>query len=141
MVFGFSILSFGLAAAPFLMVLFITGISLGILGAAIVLRLGPASEWLIWPIPSLLSPFVGVFYPLATLPGWMRAIGRCLAPSYVFESMRAIVAGHAAPAGALSLAIGLALVYLLLACLFFGYVYRFALRTGLIARYSAETAS
>lgn len=140
-VFGFSFFAYGAAIVPFVLVLFVTGISLGILGAAIVLRLGPASEWLIWPIPSLLSPFVGVFYPLSTLPGWMQAIGRGLAPSYVFQSMRAIVAGQAPNPADLALAVGLSIVYLLGACWVFARVYRFALRTGLIARYSAESAS
>ena len=140
-VFGLSFFAYGAAIAPFLMVLFVTGISLGVLGAAIVLRLGPASEWLIWPIPSLLSPFAGVFYPLGVLPGWMQAIGRALPPSYVFEAVRAIVAGRPAPAGTLAFAVGLSLVYLLLACWVFARVYRFAIRTGLIARYSAETAN
>lgn len=140
-VFGFSFLAYGAAIVPFVLVLFVTGISLGILGAAIVLRLGPASEWLIWPIPSLISPFVGVFYPLSTLPAWMQAIGRCLAPSYVFQAMREIVAGRPAPAADLAFAIGLTGLYLLLACWIFAGVYRFTLRTGLIARYSSETAS
>ena len=36
---------------------------------------------------------------------------------------------------------GLALVYLVLACMFFFAVYRSVIRTGLIARYSAETVS
>ena len=61
--FGLSFLSYGLAIAPFLMVLFVTGIALGVAASALVLRLGPASEWLIWPIPMLISPFAGVFYP------------------------------------------------------------------------------
>jgi ABC-2 type transport system permease protein len=140
-VFGFSFFAYGAAIVPFVLVLFVTGISLGILGTAIVLRLGPASEWLIWPIPSLLSPFVGVFYPLSTLPGWMQAIGHVLPPSYVFEAMRAIVAGRDAPMDLLALAVGLSGLYLLAACWVFARVYRFALRTGLIARYSAESAS
>jgi ABC-2 type transport system permease protein len=139
--FGFSFFAYGLAIVPFVLVLFITGISLGILGTAIVLRLGPASEWLIWPIPSLLSPFVGVFYPLSTLPGWMQAIGHALPPSYVFQAMRAIVAGQPPPLDLLALAVALSAVYLLAACWVFARVYHFALRTGLIARYSAETAS
>jgi ABC-2 type transport system permease protein len=138
-VFGLSFLSYGLALIPFVLALFLSGIALGIFGAAIVLRLGPASEWLIWPIPSMLSPFVGVFYPLSTLPTWMRAVGRVLPPSYVFEGMRSVVAGHGAPGGLLALSCGLAVAYIVLACLAFTAVYRHALRTGLIARYSAET--
>jgi len=140
-VFGLSFFAYGLALAPFVFVLFVTGISLGIVGTSIVMRFGPASEWLIWPIPSLLSPFVGVFYPLATLPGWMQAISRVLAPSYVFEGMRSIVGGRGVPWNQLAFGSGLAVLYLVGACLVFTGVYRYALRTGLIARYSAETAS
>ena len=72
--FGLSFLAYGVALAPFLMVLFVTGIALGVAASALVLRLGPASEWLIWPIPMLISPFAGVFYPVTVLPVWMQAI-------------------------------------------------------------------
>jgi ABC-2 type transport system permease protein len=140
-IFGLSFLAYGVAIAPFLAVLFLTGIALGVLGAGMVLRLGPASEWLIWPIPTLLSPFAGVFYPLNVLPAWMRAISRALPPSYVFDGMRAVVAGKPAPWGELAIGGGLAVVYLGLAGAFFAAVYRYAIRTGLIARYSAETVT
>ena len=139
--FGLSFLAYGAAILPFLGVLFLTGIALGILGCGMVLRLGPASEWLIWPIPTLLSPFAGVFYPLSVLPGWMRAISRVLPPSYVFDGMRAVVAGKPAPWGELATGGALAALYLVLACLFFAGIYRYAIRTGLIARYSAETVA
>ncbi len=139
--FGLSFLTYGVALAPFIAVLFLTGIAMGVAAAGLVLRLGPASEWLIWPIPMIVSPFAGVFYPLAVLPGWMRAIAAILPPSYVFEGMRAVVAGKPAPWDALALGAALAVVYLVLACLFFGAVYKTAIRSGLIARYSAESVS
>ncbi|MBV9288073.1 MAG: ABC transporter permease [Hyphomicrobiales bacterium] len=139
--FGLSFLTYGVALAPFVLVLFLTGVALGIAAAALVLRLGPASEWLIWPIPMIVSPFAGVFYPVAILPGWMQAIAAILPPSQVFEGMRAVVAGKAPPWERLAAGGGLALVYLLLACLLFMAVYRVAIRNGLIARYSAETVS
>ncbi|RBP15931.1 ABC-2 type transport system permease protein [Roseiarcus fermentans] len=139
--FGLSFLVYGTALAPFVAVLFLTGIAMGVAAAALVLRLGPASEWLIWPIPMIVSPFAGVFYPLHVLPGWMRAIAVALPPSYVFEGMRAVVAGEPAPWGGLAAAAGLALVYLGSACFLFGAVYKTAIRTGLIARYSAESVS
>ena len=139
--FGLSFAGYGMALAPFLMVLFLTGIALGIAGAAIVLRLGPAAEWLIWPIPTLVSPFVGVFYPVTILPAWMRAISRGLPPTYVFEGLRDIVAGRPAPWDRLATGLGLAVLFVVLACLTFAAVYRYAIRTGLIARYSAESVS
>jgi ABC-2 type transport system permease protein len=139
--FGLSFAAYGLMLAPFLLVLFLFGIALGITGTAVVLRLGPAAEWFIWPIPAVLAPFACVFYPLATLPGWMRAIARLLPPSYVFEGMRAVIAGARAPGGALPVGALLAVLYVLLASWFFRSVHRYAVRTGLVARYSAESVS
>jgi ABC-2 type transport system permease protein len=140
-VFGLSFLTYGVMIVPFLMVLFLFGIALGIFSSAIVLRLGPASEWFVWPIPALISPFAGVFYPLATLPEWMRYVGRLLPPSYVFEGMRSIISGHGMSVITLMWGGLLALLYIFLACLFFSRIYRQAVRTGLIARYSAESVS
>ena len=139
--FGLSVAAYGAAAVPFLLVLFAFGVALGIVGVSLVLRLGPAAEWLIWPIPALLAPFAGVFYPVATLPAWMQAVARVLPPSYVFEGLRAVVAGRSIPPGGLAWAGGLAVAWLLLAGWGFARVYRHAVRTGLIGRYSAETVS
>jgi len=140
-VFGLSFFAYGIMFVPFLLVLFLFGIALGIFGCAIMLRLGPAAEWFIWPIPALISPFACVFYPLATLPQWMQYVSYLLPPSYVFEGMRAIVAGGTASESALLMSAGLALLYILLACWCFTRVYRYAVKSGLIARYSAESVS
>lgn len=140
-IFGLSYFSFGLLLIPFLLVLFLFGIALGIAGAAMVLRLGPASEWFIWPIPAMISPFVGVFYPLSTLPQWMQYIAHFLPPSYVFEGMRAIILGTPFSASLLAWGIGLAVLYIVLAGWIFKRVYRHVVRTGLLARYSAESVS
>jgi ABC-2 type transport system permease protein len=140
-VFGLSFFIYGALLIPYLLVLFLFGIALGIIGCGIVLRLGPASEWLIWPIPAFISPLAGVFYPISTLPSWMRMLSRVLPPSYVFENMRAIVLGRSASLSALGLAAALDLVLLVIAGAFFSAIYRHALRTGLIARYSAESLS
>ena len=140
-IFGLSIFAYGLLLVPFLLVLFLSGIALGIVGSAVVLRFGPASEWFVWPIPAMLSPFVGVFYPLATLPLPMRIISRVLPPSYVFEGVRATVAHHGVSAGGLLAGILLSVIYILASCWLFTATYRSAVRTGLIARYSAESVS
>ena len=140
-IFGLHFAALGLLLVPFLLVLFLFCFALGVLASAMVLRFGPASEWLVWQIPALLSPFVGEFYPLATLPSWMRGIGHLLPPSYVFEALRAFVAGGSCSRSALLNSIGLAAVYVLLAAWVFTAVYRYAVRSGLLARYSAESVS
>ncbi len=139
--FGLSFLTYGAMLVPFLAVLFLFGIALGVFACAVVLRLGPSAEWFVWPIPALVSPFAGVFYPVATLPGWMQAMSRLLPPSYVFEAMRAIVSGRPVEASTLAVGAALALGYLLLAFWFFQRVHREAVRSGLLARYSAESVT
>jgi len=140
-VFGLSYFVYGLLIVPFLLVLFLFGLAMGIFGSAVVLRLGPASEWFVWPIPAMISPFVGVFYPLRTLPRWMQWVAHILPPSYVFEGMRTIISGRAFSGTALVWGFGLAVLDIALAAWFFTRVHRHAVRTGLIARYSAETVS
>ena len=138
-VFGLPAFAYGAALVPFLLVLFLFGIALGVVGSSIVLRYGPAAEWFVWPIPALISPFVGVFYPLSTLPRWMQYVARLLPPSYVFEGVRSIVAGGTVSWAALGWGAVFAVADVLLACWLFTRVYRHAVRTGLIARYSAES--
>ncbi len=139
--FGLSFFAYGVMLVPFLLVLFLFGIALGIFGSGVVLRMGPASEWFIWPIPALISPFAGVFYPLSILPRWMRLISLLLPPSYVFEGIRTIVSGGAVSGTALLRGGCLAVLSILFGCWFFIRMYRRAVRTGLITRYSAETVS
>jgi ABC-2 type transport system permease protein len=140
-VFGLSFFVLGSALVPFLLTLFVFGIAMGVAGCAIVLRLGPSAEWFIWPVPGILAPFAGVFYPVSTLPSWMQPVSYLLPASYVFEHMRRILAGEHVSRVAVVPGAALAAIYLMAACLLFVRVYRHAVRTGLIARYSAESVS
>lgn len=140
-IFDLSFFAYGLTIIPSLLILFLCGIALGIFSSAVVLRLGPASEWFIWPLPALISPFAGVFYPVATLPQWMQYVSHVLPPAYVFESMRAIVTGGSVSISLLLWGSFLAVLYLLLAAWFFARTYRYAVTSGLLARYSAENVS
>lgn len=139
--FGLSLAAYGLMVVPFLLVLFVFGLTLGLFACALMLRLGPAAEWFVWPIPAVVSPFAGVFYPVATLPAWMQAVAYALPPAYVFEGLRAVVAGGTVAGGALARGAVLAALYLLLACRLFVRTYRHTVRTGLLARYTAESVS
>jgi ABC-2 type transport system permease protein len=94
-----------------------------------------------WPLAALLSPFAAVFYPVTVLPTWMQWIAHALPPSYVFEGMRSLLAGNGFPGGLLLRGTVIAALELLAAAYVYGRVYRRAVRTGLLARYSAEGAT
>ena len=139
--FGLSFAALGAMLVPFLLVLLMFGIALGIVGSALVLRLGPAAEWFVWPLPAIISPFAGVFYPIATLPAWMRPIAHAMPPSYVFEGMRRILTGGAFAPVTLAWGAALAALYIALACWLFARVHAHVVRTGLLARYTSESVS
>jgi ABC-2 type transport system permease protein len=139
--FGLPFLSFGVPVFPFLLSMFLFGIALGVVACALVLRLGPAAEWLVWPIPAMISPFAGVAYPIDTLPAWMQKISYILPPAYVFENLRTMVKGGSASPEGMAVAVALGLMYVVLGSWVFSRTYRYVVRTGLIARYSAESVS
>lgn len=140
-VFGLTVATYGVMIFPFLLILFLFGTALGVIGSALMLRLGPASEWFVWPIPALIVPFAGVYYPIETLPQWMQWIAQGLPPVYVFESLRAIVAQQAFDVSSLLIGVALAFGWLGVACWVFVRVHAQAVRTGLLVRYTAESVA
>jgi ABC-2 type transport system permease protein len=139
--FGYNVLRIGSLLLPFLFILLIFGIAMGIFVSGIIFRLGPSAEWLGWPIPMVLSIFAGVYYPISTLPPYLQVFARVIPPSYVFESCRAVLATGKLPAGyAFDLAAGalLATAYLAATSLFFVRVYQRNLQSGSISRFNAE---
>jgi ABC-2 type transport system permease protein len=138
--FGLSFFVYGLMLVPFLLVLFLFGIALGIFASALVLQFGPRPSGSSGRFP-LLSPFAAIFYPASTLPQWMQPVSYLLPPTYVFEGMRTIVSGGAYRGTALLLSACLAMLYILLASWFFARLHRHAVRTGLLARYTAESVT
>ncbi|MGD0229594.1 MAG: ABC transporter permease [Syntrophorhabdales bacterium] len=139
--FGYNVLRIGFLLLPFMLILLLFGIAMGIFVSALIFRLGPSAEWLGWPIPMVLSIFAGVYYPLSTLPAALRVIAKLIPPSYVFETCRAILATAALPHDyGTSLLIGVLLsaIYLLVTARFFVLVYKKNLKSGSIARFSAE---
>lgn len=139
--FGYTIFKLGLVLLLFLAVLFLFGLALGLFTSAIVLRFGPSAEWIAWPIPALLSPLAGVFYPIDILPQLLQPIAKLIPASYVFEGMRQVIFSGTLSLSRLFIAIGLSAVYLFLAYYFFTYIYRLVIRSGLITRFSAESVS
>jgi len=140
-VFGLSFFSYGVVLIPAVLVLFLFGIALGIAATAMVLRLGPAAEWFVWPIPALMAPFAAVYYPVTILPRWMQYVARIIPPSYVFQNIRSVVSGGTLAWGSLVCGAVLALMYVFAACWFFSRMYHHGVCTGLIARYSSETVN
>jgi len=136
--FGYSLLTLGFSLVPFIIALFIFGVSIGIFSVALVLRFGPVAEWFIWPVAAITGPFVGVFYPISTLPEWMHIISYALPPTYVFEGMRAVIGGGAFSFSNALTGLALAFVYVFISYITLSCVFRIVIRNGQIARFGTE---
>ncbi len=114
--------------------LLVMGWSIGLLVSALVLRFGLGAESLAWLAVFAVAPLSGVYYPIATLPGWLQPVAWSLPSAYVFEGMRSVLFDHAFRLDLLAGAVGLNALYLSAAAAFFIYMVRVARRRGLLLR-------
>jgi ABC-2 type transport system permease protein len=121
--YSFNIFQFGFYLVPFLVNLLLFGSILGIFIMGIILRYGTQAQILAFGFIFLIQPFSAVFYPVSALPSALQPISYLIPASYVFEGMRAVVATGSFSAGNLLLAFGTNIVYLVLALVFFYFMF------------------
>ena len=93
--YSFNLFTLGLPLAGFFFNLLVMGWAIGLLVSALVLRYGMGAESIAWAAIFALAPLCGIYYPIATLPGWLQPLSWALPASYVFEGMRAVLLDHA----------------------------------------------
>ena len=103
-------------------------VSLGVL--SLILRHGAGAEALAWSVLFGLTPFSAVFYPVASLPVFIRPVALALPSSHVFEGMRAALADGAVRWDHMAWAVGLNAVWMGAALLLFSAQFRHARQGG-----------
>ena len=100
-----------------------TGWAVGLLMCAMLIRFGLAAESFAWASIFLLAPICGVYYPVATLPGWLQPVAWALPPTHVFEGMRSLVIDGTFRGDLMVSAVAINLVYIAgsLAVFLFGF--------------------
>ncbi|MBC7544801.1 MAG: ABC transporter permease [Candidatus Sericytochromatia bacterium] len=134
LIYGFNLFSLGMVLIPFIANLLLMGWSVGILTTALILRYGQAAESLAWVLAFLFQPISAVFYPVSVLPPVLRAVARCVPASYVFEGMRAVIAGKGYPRQDLAWAFGLNAVYATVALGVFAWTFHVVRDKGLLGK-------
>ena len=81
----------GLSLMFFFVSLLITGWILGIFIIAAIIRFGVSAESLAWGAIFTLAPLSAVYYPVQTLPEWIRWLSLSFPQTYVFEGMREVL--------------------------------------------------
>jgi ABC-2 type transport system permease protein len=112
--------------------LLIMGWSVGLIVSAMVLRYGLGAESLCWLGIFLVGPISGIYYPIATLPGWLRPVAWALPSAHVFEGMRGVLFEQVFRVDLFAAAVALNLVYLALSWAFFLFMFHTAREKGLL---------
>ena len=132
--YQFNIFSMGPGLVPFFGNLILFGWSVGMITMSLILRFGHAAEALIWGVPFLIQPISAVFYPVDTLPAWLKTIAFALPSTHVFEGMRAVLNTGKIDPARLTCSFGLNLAYLCAGGLFFAWMLRQARIKGYLSR-------
>ena len=89
--FHYSVFEMGLPLVVYWVLLIGFGWAAGLLIASLLFRYGLAAESYAWALVFVLQPVSGVWYPVETLPVWLRPLAWALPSTHVFEGMRAVV--------------------------------------------------
>ena len=117
--FGFNLWGLGFGLVAFFANLLLTGWAVGIIVSGLILRNGLGAEGLAWTLMFLVLPLCAVFYPVATLPGFLQVVSWSLPPTYVFEGMRAIMFQQTFRADLMVEALAINVVLITVACIVF----------------------
>jgi ABC-2 type transport system permease protein len=128
--FGFNVYSMGLWLVAFFVNLVLTSWAFGLFVCGILLRFGLGAENIAWSLMFIMLPLACVYYPLETLPEWLQYISVLLAPTHVFEGMRALLLDGTIEPHYMLRALALNAVYFAAGSLAFGYFLNDARRRG-----------
>ncbi|HZD00140.1 MAG TPA: ABC transporter permease [Actinomycetes bacterium] len=135
LLYGFGLLRVGPELVPFVFLLLVMGWSLATLTIGIILRFGQSAEIVAWAMAFAFQPFSAVFYPVDVLPAGMQAVAHLVPASYIFEGMRAALAGEGVVWGNLGAAAGLDVLYAAGAVWFMARMLAHVRRNGGLSRF------
>jgi ABC-2 type transport system permease protein len=130
--YQYSIFDMGLPLLAFFFTLLLFGGALGLAISGLVLRYGLGAESLAWVGVFVIAPVSGIYYPVATLPGWLQPVAWALPSSYVFEGMRTVLAQGLFRWDYFLIALGLDVVAFIAGVAVFLWVFRLARIKGLL---------
>lgn len=134
--YAFNIFRLGWYFVPLLFNLCLFGWAIGLVITGLIVRFGWKVSSFAWTIISIFQPFSAVFYPLSTLPAWAQKIGLALPSTYIFEGMRSVLFKGSMDINYLVISFILNIVYLVLALLFYRWMFKVAMEKGLLIKFT-----
>ncbi len=131
LIYGYNIFSYGPALIIFFISLLLTGWAFGFIVAGFLIRFGERIQTLAWGGVAIVAPFSVLYYPLSVLPKWAQSVAHFIPSSYVFEALREMLATKHLAIDKLSISFGINILYLIIAILFFVWMFNKSRKMGL----------
>jgi ABC-2 type transport system permease protein len=120
--------------APFMLVLGLAAIALGLVVTALIFRYTTKVQNVAWSVAGVLMPVSCVFYPLRSLGPKLQVIAWMLPTTHAFEGMRQAITTGDLSLRHLAWGLGLDAAYMLLAAWSFQELFDAARRRGLLVK-------
>lgn len=136
LLYSFNLLSIGVTYIfIFASGLILFGWVIGIFVTAMIFRYTSRVQIFAWTIAWLVQPFSAVFYPLSSLPIWLKSISLLFPTTYIFEGMRTALNNEVMDWQNLGISFGINIVLLIVAYIFFENSVKVAKKKGTITKY------
>ena len=132
--YAFNIFPILPAFLPSLFNLFLFSFSVGLLITGLMIRFSGKVNTLAWSFAGLLMPLSCVFYPVASLPEWIRPVALGLPTTQAFEAMRLLIIQHQFSLEHFECGLLLNIVYLTLSLLAFRALFSAAKSKGFLVK-------
>lgn len=131
LLYSVNIFSIGWWLLPFFIGTVMTGWWVGFISAGIVIRWGPKVQTVVWTLPGILLPFSAVYFPLETLPAFLKPISYLLPTTYIFEGMRSVLNTGSVDGITMLISFSLNILYVVLSLVWFYFSFKDSLNKGL----------
>ena len=119
---------------PFILNLALFALTVGIVVTGLIFRYTTNFQAMAWSFAGILMPLSCVFYPLSSLPSFLRPIASMLPTTQSFEGMREVIERGGFSASHFRFGLELNMIYFVLALVFFRWMFESARSRGLLVK-------
>jgi ABC-2 type transport system permease protein len=119
---------------PFILNLALFALTMGIVITGLIFRYTTKFQAMAWSFAGILMPLSCVFYPLSSLPNFLRPIATMLPTTHSFEGMREAIDRGRFSAAHFKWGLELNAIYLLFGVVFFRWMFEAARARGLLVK-------
>jgi len=122
------------ALIPFILNLALFALTMGIVITGLIFRYTTKFQAMAWSFAGLLMPLSCVFYPLSSLPSFLRPMASVLPTTHSFEGMREAITRGSFSTLDFKWGLELNMIYLVFAIVFFRWMFESARSRGLLVK-------